>query len=135
MMDLMTAEQQEAEAWRALGPAQRKLAWSRVYRGERLLDQKLGKVWPFHMRLDTFDLSTGCSCVLGQLAVDIVPKRQWMRGGYYRFRPSYNHALNTLRMSGRKAQTHGFQADHDAGLSYEALAYAWRSRIRSRGGR
>lgn len=125
----------EHEAWLALSWHQRKLANQRIARGEQLLDKRLGLVWPFHMHLDHLDLSNGCSCVLGQLAVDIVPKRQWLRGRYRLFTPSYTDAFTALHLSARKAQTHAFQADHAAGITYEALAYRWRQVIRSRGGR
>lgn len=134
-MTITEREQAEVDAWRQLGYNSQRLIQRRVDRGERLLDVKLGNVWPFHMNLDRFDLSTACSCVLGQLAVDIVPKRKWLSGRYRRFTPGYSHALQALSMSERKAQTHGFQADSGCGITCDALAYCWRRRLKQRGAR
>ncbi len=134
MTDMMNAEDSEALAWQGLDWRQRQLVVKRVGRGEAILDKRLGNVWPFHISLDRLDLNSACHCVLGQLAVDIVPKRQWLCDRYRRFTPGYVHAIKTLGFSSAKAKSHGFLADPSKGISADALAYCWRRRIRTRNG-
>lgn len=131
---VLTAEQGN-EVWNSAPLHTRRLMSRRVDRGWALLDRKLGKVWPWHINLDHFDLGNDCACVLGQLAVDIVPKRRWMTGTYARFQPRYHHALNALAMTSRKAQTHGFLGEDGLGITHELLTECWRRRIAAKVGR
>lgn len=124
----------EWQAWQNAAFSTRRLARKRVARGMHLLDLKLGGVWVFHMNLERFDLASGCTCVLGQLAVDIVPKRQWMYRGRRRWVPAYSNAVETLQLSGGQERTHGFLNDYKLGLTYDVLAYAWRHAIAQRTG-
>jgi hypothetical protein len=104
----------------------------RVHRGAHLLDQKLPG-WFFSVDLEHLNLANGCSCVLGQLACDIVPRKRWFRtwrgGGD---RPFYNAACDYLALGDHKAETHGFAITSEDRYSYDDLNAAWKRYIAAR---
>lgn len=126
---LITADvwTQRKQSWLDLGPQTKRLLRKRVARGAALVAQA-DPLWFIHIDINTLALSDGCNCVLGQLACDLVPRRQvraWRLGR--RSRPYYSDALSALNLTDRQAITHGFV--DGPGYGYGALAWAWKMRI------
>jgi hypothetical protein len=108
-----------------------KLIAKRVRHGAELLDRILPG-WFLQIDVETLDLAASCNCVLGQLAVDIVPRRQWFRawrkGGD---RPEYAEAYEQLKLTHAKAASHGFNLDND-NYGYDELTTEWKRYIARR---
>lgn len=104
--------------------------------GAVFLDRKLPG-WEYQVNVRKLDLGSGCDCVLGQLAMDIVPRQKWLdliRKGCSR--PSYHDAIGTLRLRYKTITKYGFTADFRSGRSdnvgFPALTKAWRKIISER---
>jgi hypothetical protein len=86
-----------------------------VVRGARYLDEILPG-WADTIDLDTLDLGSICDCVLGQLAVDIVPNLVFR---------SYYEARSHLGIGADQAFSLGFTTLGD----FAHLTRAWRDLI------
>lgn len=117
----------------------RKEAAKRAALGAEYLDKKLPG-WEWQINTRTLDLGDGCSCVLGQLATDIVPRLTWgekVRKLGRRALPNYFDSVKKLRMSHKKQTTHGFLSARfsETDVTYvdsEFLTVAWRKEIKAR---
>lgn len=116
-------------------------------KGAAYLDGKLPD-WEWRIDTSKLHLDDGCRCVLGQLAIDIVPRKTFRECIKRGFRPSFGDAVRTLRLRSGRQRDYGFVETHPTrdmqnsgweityvkgtGISYAALTRAWRKLVRQR---
>lgn len=105
-----------------------------VAAGAEFLDKKLPG-WEFQINTRKLDLAHGCQCVLGQLAVDIVPRRKWLVVIHELKQcalPQYDDAILHMNLTYEDVGRLGFTLKRGTIYGFDGLTKAWKKLIEER---